>query len=140
MKRFIFAFSLCLTLLGSMQSTFAADAVITSGKLTADFSSWGKPSVEGDWKIVRSEGKQFIELADNFKAKKGPDVKIFLSPEPTSTLTGKNAAKGSVFIKLINDFEGNARIEIPANVDISQYKSLVFHCEEYTKLWGSSAL
>lgn len=140
MNKLIVAFSLCLALFGSIQTVFAADAVIASGKLTAKFSLWGNPSLEGDWKIVTSEGKQFIELADNFKAKKGPDVKIFLSPKSTAALTGKNASEGSVFIKLISNFEGKARIEIPANIDISQYKSLIFHCEEYSKLWGSSPL
>jgi hypothetical protein len=139
MKKLITTFSLCFALLGSIQSVFAADAVIASGTLTASFSSWGKPSIEGDWTIVKSEGKQFIDLADNFKAKKGPDVKIYLSPKSTSAITGKNAAVDSLFIKLISDFEGSARIEIPASIEISQYKTLVFYCEEYSKLWGSSA-
>jgi hypothetical protein len=140
MKNFIITLSMGFALFTSIASVFAADTVIASGQLTASFSSWGKPSVEGDWKIVKSEGKQFIDLADNFKAKKGPDVKIFLSPKSTVDITGKNAGEGSLFIKLISEFEGKARIEIPANIDISQYKSLIFHCEEYSKLWGSSAL
>ncbi|MFT5520352.1 MAG: hypothetical protein ACI9IA_000944 [Enterobacterales bacterium] len=140
MKKIIISFTLCFALFGSIPSVFAVDAVIASGQLTASFSSWGKPSVEGDWKIVTSAEKQFIDLADNFKAKKGPDVKIYLSPKSPSDITGENAAEGSIFIKLISDFEGKARIDIPANIDISQYKSLVFYCEEYSKLWGSSAL
>ncbi|MEM9398261.1 MAG: DM13 domain-containing protein, partial [Pseudomonadota bacterium] len=72
--------------------------------------------------------------------KKGPDVKIFLSPTASTEITGDNAVSGSVFVKLISDFDGSARIAIPAGTDLSQYQSLVFHCEAYSKLWGSSPL
>lgn len=139
MKKIINLFLLCFVLLTILNSVYAEE-LIASGQLNADFSSWGKPSLAGDWKIIKVKGKHYIELDDNFKAKKGPDVKIFLSPKTSSSITGKNATEGSVFIKLINDFKGKARIKIPADVDISKYKSLVFHCEAYSKLWGSSAL
>lgn len=131
--------SLCFILSAIAASAFAND-VLGSGQLEPAFSSWGKASVKGDWKIIKADGKHYLELADNFKAKSGPDVKIFLSPSKASSITGDNATEGSVFIKLITDFEGKAQIELPANIDISQYKSLVFHCEEYSKLWGVSAL
>jgi len=119
---------------------FAADGVLSKGSLTGAFSSWGKSSLKGDWKIVKSAGKTYIELGDNFNAKDGPDVKIFLSPTESAKVTGDNATKGSVFIKQISVFKGKGRIEIPANINIKNYKSLVFHCEAYSKLWGSSPL
>lgn len=140
MKTLIHTFALLFVFLGTSHVAFAEDEVIASGKLNAAFSSWGTPAVSGDWKIVKAQGKHYIELADNFKAKSGPDVKIFLSPTKSGSVTGSNATQGSVFVKLITDFEGKARIEIPAGVDITQYQSLVFHCEEYSKLWGVSAL
>ncbi len=140
MKKLIIALSVLLVAIVGMPSAFAQNAALPSGELNADFSSWGKPSVEGSWEIVREGEKTYIQLGENFRAKKGPDVKIFLSPTPASQVTGSNAVDGSVFIKLIEDFDGKARIEIPAGVDINQYQSLVFHCEEYSKLWGTSSL
>ena len=140
MKKLLMTVSLLTAVLGAPQSAFAMDQELASGQLSADFSSWGKPSVEGDWRIVKEGNKAFIELSENFRAKKGPDVRIFLSPTPASQVTGNNAVDGSVFVKLINDFDGEARIEIPAGVDLDQYESLVFHCEEYSKLWGTSSL
>lgn len=110
------------------------------GSLNHAFSSWGTPSVQGDWRIVEEDGKSFIELSENFKARKGPDVKIFLSPTAANHVTGNNAVDGSVFITQISDFDGKARYVIPTGTDISQFNSLVFHCEEYSKLWGTSAL
>lgn len=120
--------------------SLAADGTVAEGSLTGAFSSWGKSSLKGDWKIVTEGEQTFIELADNFRAKSGPDVKIFLSPLAADEINGDNAAEGSVFIHLISNFKGQNRIEIPAEVDLSQYKSLVFHCEEYSKLWGQSPL
>lgn len=126
----------------ALTSTFvvAEDAVLREGSLNGAFSSWGKSSLQGDWKIV-SEGDQlFIELGSNFAAKKGPDVKIFLSPTAAADINGKNAAEGAVFIKLISDFKGAARIPIPAGTNLDDYQTLVFHCLEFSKLWGTSAL
>lgn len=138
MKNIILAASLAV--LGALISVQAHAAEVASGSLNGAFSSWGKSSLQGDWKIVEEAGTQYIELGNNFKAKKGPDVKIFLSPTPSADVTGNNAVNGSVFVKLISDFDGSARIAIPAGTDLSQFQSLVFHCEEYSKLWGTSPL
>lgn len=124
----------------NVNQAVAADDVLPSGGLTGAFSSWGKSSLQGDWKIVRVGDKTFIELDENFKAKEGPDVKIFLSPLVSSSITGDNATKDSIFVQQISAFEGKSRIEIPAGVDLQDYQSLVFHCEAYSKLWGSSPL
>ena len=142
MKNMVLAASLMV-----MSSLSAADAraaevasVLADGRLAHAFSSWGRPSLEGDWQIVEESGAFFIELSDNFRAKQGPDVKIFLSPTPAADVTGDNAVNGSVLVKQISDFDGSARIAIPAGIDVNQFQSLVFHCEAYSKLWGSSKL
>ena len=138
MKNMIFAAALAIS--GAVFSLGAQADELASGSLEGAFSSWGKSSLQGDWKIVDEEGAQYIELSENFRAKKGPDVKIFLSPTPSAQITGDNAVNGSVFVELISDFDGRARIEIPAGTDLSQFESLVFHCEAYSKLWGTSPL
>lgn len=140
MKNKIIVLLSLVTLLLAAGTSLAANDTLAEGSLKGAYSSWGKPSLQGDWKIV-TEGEQvFIELADNFLAKKGPDVKIFLSPTESSKITGDNATQGSVFIHQISDFKGKNRIEIPAGIDLSQFSTLVFHCEEYSKLWGVSSL
>ncbi len=124
----------------NINAVFAQQDLPLEGSLTGAFSSWGKSSLQGDWQIVTVEGKSYIELNDNFRAKDGPDVKIFLSPLAASEVNGKNATDGSVFVTLIDSFEGKNRIEIPAGTNINEYKTLVFHCEGYSKLWGTSPL
>jgi len=129
-----------LSLTAFTSTAFSADEVISSGSLQADFKSWGKPSVEGDWKITTANGKTYIELADNFKAKKAPDLKFFLSKKKASDVTGKNATEDAVFVKLISEYKGSAKIEVPEGVDASTFNTLILHCEEYSKLWGVSPL
>lgn len=130
---------LMVTAAANAQSAPSNDE-LPSGELEGAFSSWGKTSLSGSWSVVSENGRHYIQLADNFSAKKGPDVKIFLSPTASADVTGDNATKGSVFVKLLDDFSGRARIELPNGVDLSDYQSLIFHCEEYSKLWGVSAL
>ena len=123
-----------------MNHAVIAQSALPSGELKGAFSSWGKSSLSGNWSVVENNGKLYIELADNFAAKKGPDVKVFLSPTPSDKVTGKNAVSGSVFVQLLDDFDGSNRIALPDGVTLDDYQSLVFHCEEYSKLWGVSSL
>lgn len=122
------------------QSAYADETTIASGTLSNSFSSWGSPSLKGDWQIVEEDGSTYLQLGDSYKAKEGPDVKVFLSPLATDQIDGDNASTGSLFVSLIDNFEGKTQIEIPAGTDLSQYQSLVFHCEAYSKLWGVSPL
>ncbi len=124
-----------LSMLAAAEST-----VFATGSLNHAFTSWGNASLKGEWTIVKENDRYFIELSDDFFAKKGPDVKIFLSPTPSSNVTGDNAVAGSVFIQQIDQFKGKQRIAIPQHISVSEYASLVFHCEAYSKLWGVSPL
>lgn len=127
-------------LLLGMSSLYAADKTLFKGTLEADFSSWGSDSVEGEWRIIEKEGKHFIQLLDNFDAKEGPDVKIFLSKQNQTAITGDNASNNAVFISLVDTFEGSSEYEIPANINLEDFKTLVFHCEAYSKLWGTGQI
>jgi hypothetical protein len=131
---------LSFILLFGFTSVNAADKVLFWGELEADFRSWGSDAVEGDWRISERGGKKYIQLLDNFEAKEGPDVKIFLSKQDANSINGNNATDDAVFISLVNTFEGKSEYELPAGIDVKQFKSLVFHCEAYSKLWGTSPI
>ena len=136
MKHLILSFILLL----GFSSVNAADKVLFWGELEADFSSWGSDAVEGDWRISERGGKQYIQLLDNFEAKEGPDVKIFLSKQDAASVNGNNATDDAVFISLVSTFEGGSEYEIPAGINLNSFRSLIFHCEAYSKLWGTSQI
>ena len=140
MKKLAPIVSLFVAITFSSGQVHSQESVLASGTLDNAFSSWGRASLRGDWEIVSVDGKTYIDLADNFKALDGPDVKIFLSPLSANDVKGNNATDGSLLVKLISEFEGAVRIELPAGTNLDDFESLVFHCEDYSKLWGVSPL
>ncbi|MEL6868318.1 MAG: DM13 domain-containing protein [Pseudomonadota bacterium] len=104
--------------------------------------TWIKRSqtIKGTWSIVETDEGRFLELDAAFKTRNAPDLKLFLSPLDASDVKAKNATSGSVLIAPLRKNKGAQRYRIPADIDLDQFKTLVLHCEQYTKLWGVSAL
>ncbi len=99
-----------------------------------------KKKLKGDWEIVQRGGKSFIVFSEDFRAAKGPDLKVFLSPTSIADLTGKTAVDGSINIGELKSTKGGQEYEIPAGVNLSDYASVLVHCEAYEVLWGGSDL
>lgn len=114
-----------------------AQEVVFQGTFDAE-SRW--TTFEGDWKIEKQGDKYFVIFADNFEAKKAPDLKIFLSKMDFDDISGKNATNQSVLVTPLSSYEGKMRFEIPASINLSEYQSIIVHCEQYAKLWGGSPL
>ena len=106
-------------------------------------SSWTKKNyaAQGDWRVETKNGQTFLILADNFKTKKGPDLKLFLTKKSSSTI-GKNEAVEShgTFIANLKSHNGGQSYPLPKGIKLSDFKSLVIHCEKYTKVWAASSL
>ena len=113
----------------------ASQTVIASG-------DWSKKtfSAKGGWSIVERDGKKFVVLDDAFRTRSGPDLKIFLSPTSADAVTGQNAVDGSLRVAELTSNKGAQEYELPADVDLSAYASIVIHCEAYSKLWVAAAL
>ena len=107
----------------------------------AQSGSWTKKSnsIRGTWSISDKGGKKVISLK-GFKTATAPDLKIFLSPNTTAKVSSKNATQGSVLVAKLKSSKGDQSYTLPAGVDLSKYKSVIIHCEKYSKLWGSSNL
>ena len=105
-----------------------------------NYSRW--TTFEGSWKIVKSGDSYQLIMGDDFEAKKAPDLKIFLSKADLDDIESKNALKigEPIMVAKLIKYEGKASYEIPATIDISKYKTIMVHCEEYNKFWGGSAL
>lgn len=99
-----------------------------------------KYSIKGDWNITTSDNQTVIRFGDKFKTKKGPDLKVFLSPKSIGTVTGKNAADDAVLIAVLKSNKGAQEYVLPEGVDINDFESLLIHCEQYSVLWGGAAI
>ena len=96
--------------------------------------------IKGQWSIVQDNGQTVLRLSDDFKTKNGPDLKLFLSPKNVADLTGKTALDQAVRLSVLKSNKGGQDYVIPATIDISDFGSILIHCEAFSVLWGGADL
>ncbi len=124
---------------GALAPVAAAQAVET----VLHEGVWTKKSFKssGEWTIVQeADGAMYVKLSDDFRTRRAPYLKIFLSPQPASDTTGDNATDGALLVAELSSNKGGQVYEIPAGTDLSQYQSILIHCEAYSKLWSAADL
>jgi hypothetical protein len=91
-------------------------------------SSVGAPTT-GSVEIVEKDGKTTITLK-NLKTEAGPDLRVYLYADAVPAKTVKKL--GAKFVdlgKLAAPFKGNFTYKVPANTDLSKFKSLIIWCD-----------
>ncbi len=99
-------------------------------------------SFEGSWKIEKIDGKTYVVMGEDFKTKKAPDLKIYLSKLNYKDIDADNASNSdtSVFVAQLDSYKGSKKYLVPSNINISDYKTILVHCKKYAKYWGGSPL
>lgn len=83
------------------------------------------------------DGERILRFED-FRSKNGPDLHVYLSTEaPTSTFAG--LGEDQVHLGALKGNVGNQNYEIPADVDISLYKSVVIYCRPFSVVFSTAA-
>lgn len=95
---------------------------------------------KGTWRIYEKDGKRFFELSEDFRARSAPDLKVFFNPLPPSEVKNRNATKNAFLLTELKSNRGKQTYEIPADVDLTAYQSVVIHCQRFTKMWAAGAL
>lgn len=132
-----------MTTLGAAGIVHAAEpAVAVTMVKGAQSGSFEKSTfkIKGDWQIIQENGQTIFRVSEDFKTKNGPDLKLFLSPEAVGDVTGSTATNGAVRLGVLKSNKGSQDYIIPANIDLSQFGSILIHCEAYSKLWGGANL
>lgn len=96
--------------------------------------------ITGQWSIEQRGDQQVILFNEQFKTKKGPDLKLFLSPQSIDEVTGRTATNNAVFIAELKSSHGSQEYVLPAGIDVRNFRSLVIHCEQFSVLWGGTSL
>ena len=94
--------------------------------------------IAGEWQIVEREGNRFIIFDNNFKTRSGPDLKVYLSKTRINQLDGSDVDQSSIKIGALQSSEGAQEYQIPNELILDSFKSVVIHCEKYAHLWGGS--
>jgi hypothetical protein len=95
--------------------------------------------ISGTWSIEQAADGAYLVLSSDFTTRSAPDLKLFLNPLPPAQVTAQNATQG-VLIGPLKSAKGASRYKLPAGLDLGRYKSVVLHCEQYTKLWGAGEI
>ena len=98
--------------------------------------------LKGNWEIVQKDEAVILRLDDNFKARRGPDLKVYFSTLPVEDIHDRNAGSASYSRKIgrLKNANGAQEYRLPANLDLSEYKSWIVHCERYSHFWDGADL
>ncbi len=120
----------------------ASSAHADKGDVTVHSGTWSKKEYasSGTWKIVKNGDSHYIVLDSKFKTRSAPDLKLFLSKSSAGKLTGRNATDNAVRIAKLKSNKGSQRYKLPAGTDPSDYKTVLIHCEKYSKLWSTGTI
>jgi len=88
------------------------------------------------WTVADVDGKQVIRFNNDFKTKKGPDLKLFLSKKPIAELTKRPTFIAPKSLGLIDGIKGRQEYIVPDGVNLDDFESILIHCEKYNILWG----
>ncbi len=127
--------SLFLILLIAFMPLSVAAPPLAEGKWTKKTAS-----ISGSWSIVEEGGSRFLVLSDDFKTKKAPDLKLFLSSRDLSAIDGSNATDHAVLIGKLKTARGGQRYLIQDSIDLDERSTLLLQCEKYAKLWGGATI
>lgn len=86
-----------------------------------------------------ADGSQILRL-ENFQVENGPDLYVYLVPvDPVPNSTGSDIP-GSVSLGRLKGNIGDQNYEIPAGLDLSQYKSVVIWCQAFAVPFSAAPL
>lgn len=97
-------------------------------------------SAEGSATIYQlPDGKRVLRL-ENFNATNGPDLFISLSGHAMPRSSDEAHGQGYVELAALKANQGNQNYEIPADLDLSQFKSVVIYCRAFSVVFSTAEL
>lgn len=118
-----------------------APAPAASGALGGRFvDADGSHKGEGRVMIItQADGRRILRFED-FKVTNGPDLYVYLSGHPAPRSTAQLHGAGDFEIARLKGNVGNQNYELPADLDLSQFKSVVIYCKRFTTVFSTAEL
>ncbi len=83
-------------------------------------------------------GDEAVVRFEDFNVTNGPDLHVILSTNPNPT--GQDDIGDYIDLGSIKGNIGNQNYEIPADVDLSQYQSIVIYCQPFHVVFATATL
>jgi hypothetical protein len=87
--------------------------------------------VSGSAKIY-SQNNRLILALENFNSSNGPDLHVYISKEEQPV--------NYIDLGRLQSVAGNQQYPLAGNINFSEYKYVLIHCQRYNHLFGSTQL
>jgi len=137
-KPIIVIFALFILLTSCVKENTPTDAVnspvdttMANIRFNGTFGNGPYGLVTGTAKIY-FQNNQYILALENFNSSNGPDLHVYISKE----------AQPVNYIDLgkLQSVNGNQQYLLTGNINFSEYKYALIHCQQYNHLFGSAEL
>ncbi len=120
------------TMMKSPMSMQKMEKTIVSGNFVAS-----EHPTTGMAKVVTMNGKNYLKFDRAFKSDAGPDLYVLLHRQGTP----KNYKKEDyISLGLLKNVTGSQMYEIPADTDLSTFKTAVIWCRQFNATFGYANL
>ena len=83
--------------------------------------------------VIESAPGQYTLRFENFSVRNGPDLFVYLSPDP-------GGISDALLLGDLKGTDGAFNYDVPAGTDISRYKSAVVWCRQFAVLFATATL
>ncbi|MBU7586373.1 MAG: DM13 domain-containing protein [Nostoc sp. TH1S01] len=99
----------------------------------------GEHATRGTVSIVTRNKTRYLQFSRNFRTSSGPDVYVILHRSAAPQIYGLKA-KDYVLIGRLRRFNGSQSYALPANINLSGYKSVAVWCRKFNATFGYASL
>jgi hypothetical protein len=85
------------------------------------------------------DGRRFIRF-EAFRVTNGPDLYVYLSGHPSPQTSTQLHEGGAFEVAVLKGNIGNQNYDLPADLDLSKFKSVAVYCKRFSVMFGSAHL
>jgi ABC-type Fe3+-hydroxamate transport system substrate-binding protein len=90
--------------------------------------------------VEQPDGTRIVRLEENFSVTFGPDLFVWLSGHPQPRSSAETQDQGYINLGGLQSRDGAQEYTIPADVDLSNYQSVVIWCRAFSQVMSSAEL
>jgi hypothetical protein len=96
---------------------------------------------EGTVSLLRMpDGRRVLRLEDDFRVTNGPDLYVYLSSAAAPRSSDELHSVGALEVAQLKGNVGGQNYELPADLDLSTFRSVVIYCRRFTTVFSTAEL
>ncbi len=93
----------------------------------------------GQAKVLQLSEEQLLIRLEDFSVTNGPDLFVYLTKHPNPA-SSSDVQEGFVNIGRLKGNKGNQNYELPKDLDLNEFQSVVIYCKAFSTLFSSAPL